>query len=519
MLRLVALVLAAVVACSHEAVPRGPAEPDTPPVVEPLAPPITLTIANPATAYDEDLPSSNAATGPTPQHDPRLDAAAAELLAVVQQGAALSPQLVQFATHAHGVVEPPAFYLTQPPRDVLERWNTRVGTAGQLTVVIHVGSVRFTALPRGFTGSYELHATLGPPYEDPRVTVTGSDGSVAHPSVTVDGNAFRASIICSGTTSLITVEADVGGPLAVVPVTCGTPANTMRVEPEHNLKTTDVERRLIALINRERIAAGLAPLRPDRRTARAAAGSARAMTDAEVTARDGEDTSARRVAEAGGRPRHMVEMTFRAADLAQASMRLLNDPIARAQILAKDVTHIGVAVATSTNGELAVAIDYIQVVPALDAAALEARVVRQIIDRHNTVRLKPLFAIRTRIIRIQRRFSKDYMSAPPFVDEVLQERARTYATMLAAGWRAASIDQRLSGTMPTQTAINQIDPHRRYRRVEKKIVEVTDPAHVDESNLFADGDIVEAIGVGVAQSPPDSALAGRIFMVILFAPY
>lgn len=146
--------------------------------------------------------------------------------------------------------------------------------------------MRFTALPRGFTGSFELHATLAPPYEHPRVTVAGDDGSVAHPAVTVDDSGFHASIICTGTTSLI---------------------------------------------NRERISAHLAPLRPDRRMALAAARSARAMKEGNGTASKG--TFARRVAEPGGRPRHVVEMTFRAADLARASMRLLNDPVARAQVL------------------------------------------------------------------------------------------------------------------------------------------------------------------------------------------
>lgn len=120
---------------------------------------------------------------------------------------------------------------------------------------------------------------------------------------------------------------------------------------------------------------------------------------------------------------------------------------------------------------------------------------------------------------MQRRSGEQYMAAPPLVDEVLQERARTYARMLADGWSADSIDRRLRGTMPTRTAINQIDPHRRYGRVEKRMVEVTDPERVDESHLFADGDIVEAIGVGVAQAAPAGPLAGRTFMVVLFARY
>jgi len=48
-------------------------------------------------------------------------------------------------------------------------------------------------------------------------------------------------------------------------------------------------------------------------------------------------------------------------------------------------------------------------------------------------------------------------------------------------------------------------------------IEVTDPTTVDESKRFADGAIVDAIGVGVAQSAQDGWLSGRIYMVILYA--
>ena len=164
-MRLVIVVLVAVVACRHPSVARLLPEPDTPPVVQPLAQPITLTIAHPATAYDEVLPIDARADTISggdrrPLHDHRLDAAAAELLEAIHRGAALSPELVQFVTHAYGIVEPPKFYLTQPPPAVLEPSNTRVGTAGELTLVIHSGPVRFTALPRAVNGSFELRATL-----------------------------------------------------------------------------------------------------------------------------------------------------------------------------------------------------------------------------------------------------------------------------------------------------------------------------------------------------------------------
>lgn len=101
-MRLGALLVVAVAACSHAGIPRPSSpEPEAKPVVEPLAPPITLVIADLAISYSygEIAPTSDdAVIGSGPRHDPRLDAAAAELLEVVHQGAALSPELVRRST-------------------------------------------------------------------------------------------------------------------------------------------------------------------------------------------------------------------------------------------------------------------------------------------------------------------------------------------------------------------------------------------------------------------------------------
>lgn len=498
-------------ACARPAVPRAVAERDTPPVVEALAPPVTLTIAHPATAYDEDMPRDpvvDAISGSETierglRHDPRLDAAAAELADVLRQGASLSPELVQFATHAHGIVEPPTFYTTPPPTDVLAPPNTRIGTAGELTLVIHVGPVRFQALPRASGGAFELRATLAPPYAHPRVTVTEDDRLVVHPAVIVDGTAFRASITCAGTTAWITVEADAPTPLAVVPVSCGMPAETFRVEPDRNVQTTDVEHRLTALINRERIAVGLQPLHTDRRATLVAAGYAHTMLRANDIAHDLAGTPVSRMADAGRRPLLVDETTLRADDLAQASMLLLDNPGYRAQVVAKNATHIGVGVARSPMGELFVAIDYIEIPPPLDAAALEARVAAQIIGKRNTRR--------TLRASTSRRGRPVFVPAPPLVDDELTANARYYARQVAMGWSSATVDVMLNRQL--------LGARHTYDGIHKEVIEVTDPESVDESKLFAAGSIVDAIGVGVAQSARDGWLSGRIYMVILYGRY
>ena len=63
----------------------------------------------------------------------------------------------------------------------------------------------------------------------------------------------------------------VGARLLAFPIDCATRSpDSYRVEPRANADTIDVERRLASLVNRERVAAKLAPLAGDRRAAAAA---------------------------------------------------------------------------------------------------------------------------------------------------------------------------------------------------------------------------------------------------------
>src|SRR4051794_7318271 len=86
-----------------------------------LAPPIALTIAAPATMYNERGPAtattpesdalfaalaSSVAGRGDPERDARLDLVASELSNLHARGGALDDAVVDFALHAHGVVEP-----------------------------------------------------------------------------------------------------------------------------------------------------------------------------------------------------------------------------------------------------------------------------------------------------------------------------------------------------------------------------------------------------------------------------
>src|SRR5439155_24504684 len=98
-------------------------DPESPPIAEQLLAPLVLSIAHPATAYNEPFaaPASSpladavraamqkaADTRGEVARDPRLDEACRELASVASRDATPSAALVEFVLHSHGVAEPAA---------------------------------------------------------------------------------------------------------------------------------------------------------------------------------------------------------------------------------------------------------------------------------------------------------------------------------------------------------------------------------------------------------------------------
>jgi uncharacterized protein YkwD len=504
---------------------------DAPPVIEPLAPAVTFgPVAQPAERYEEPLatqpapdPISDEIYAGLPQaaRDPRLDLAAAELAEVSAQGVSLADDVVAFALHAHGVVEHGqvfvAFGATAGDRlhdvlpglgDRLAYPNARVGIGGRadrsVLVVAYTTPAHLIGVPRNVPGGFELHFKLDRPYEKPHVTVTSNDGSVTNSSIRLVDGVYRASIPClhPGEQWISLTAADTPAPLAVVPIGCRQPPEpTFRVEPDVNLKTTDIARRLTALINRERLAAGLAPLSADPAATLAAQRYTEVMRRHRDPAHDLESSTPNtRLAAFGRIPPLLDETTLVADDLRHATDDLLDDPMYRKQVVTPETTHLGLGVTFGPGGELFAVIDYLQIHPAVDPIALEITTTQQILTSGRTRR-----TVKGPVGRGVK--LKTYVEGPPKIDPDLTKLARRYAADLARGWRSDSVAAAATTAFREET--------QRY----KAITRVIDQGEKDWRTELQPGQVVDNIGVGVAQAARDGALCGRVFRVVLVAHY
>ena len=440
--------------------------------------------------------------------DARLDAVAGDLAAVVANGAALDDDgLVEFVMHAHGVIEPAARVIAvrgQSPAelvatataqlgDSLFYGSVHVGIAGGIVMITHRALVTLLAVPRFVPahGDFELEGVLDPGFHAPRVTITHDDRSVDHPAVTSHAAEFRAPFACgahAGTQWVLIEGCDdnnVVYRLALVPISCGiTPAATFRVEPLVNATTADLETRLDLIINRERAAATRLPLVvADPRARLAAITYAQTMgAAASVSHELGGTTPAMRMRSAGLIPPFMLEATLQAATLARASEILMNDPVYRADLVSPSITHVGVGVVRDAHGELYVAIELVQIAPAIDPVN-----VRQVLL--DNIRASSPMGMNSKI------------------DRLLQKLATRYARDLAAGWREDTL------WVATTKDVNLA--FARYKHAKKSTVVVLDPSKLDVRGIIGDRRFHE-LGIGVAQSGRNGALAGRIWVVVFF---
>lgn len=530
--------LTAVVACAHPLIRVAPPAPGAPAVQERLAAPLAyaLTVV-PAVSYNEPFAAQIDDGGLTARltalvppgaalvRDPRLDVTARELVPLAIQGATPSPALVEHALHLHGVVESGRAYVGRgPTADAqlaalapvlvarLAYANTRIGIAIApglaVAVVAYTSAVTIVSAPREATDRAVLEAILAPPFEVPHVHVTHEDHAVDALALTVarDGaGLFRASFACAGHTGpqWVAIDADDHAePLATFPISCAKPAPVdYLVEPDANLTTPDVARRLAALINRERTAAGLAPLVPDGPATAAAEQYATVMAQAHAVVHDlGHTTPEQRLARAGRVPIVVAESTLKADNFGQAMEVMLNDAAYRRQVADRTVTHMGLGVVRDRSGELYIAIEYEQLTPAIDLAALEARARDQLFAGTATRRT----AYRGNKI------ARD-LRAPPALDTDLSRIAREAAANIALGWAPDAVAVLLHRRFQNED--------RRFDELKQLTVLVTDAAAVDVSHLLDPDQIIDNIGVGAAQSSGGGPLSGRAYIVVVTGRY
>ena len=506
-----------VAAACVPAVPVAPVAPEPAPIAEPLAPPLVFAPIAPATSFGDPAPAH--ASDPAIDalfaavfeaergygvvvRDPRLDIACDELAGVVQRGGTLSHGLVEFALEAHGVIEPAASFVVVPGVTVddlkgqlgtaLDHGNVRLGLGGAplIAVVVYTPPVMLAPIPRRVAAgaSFELSGVLDATHRGAQITVTHDTGVRDHPPVAAgDAGEFRATIACGPRPGRQWVEVEAEsdtGPLVLVPIYCGEPVPaTFALEPDANLRTADAARRLTSIINRERSAAQLPPIRTEPRATAAAQRYATAMRRAASAAHDLDGQPSDRLRAAGLVPPLLLESTMQVDSLGRAAELLLNDPLYRADLASPRVSHLGVGIATDEHGELFIAIDYVNIPAPVDTAALIDRV-RDLIRASQTCCRRVL------------------------INPELSRAAQRYATGLSNGrpdvemWHDAIAD------------LKGLD--RRYTMWNRTTTQLIAADHLAGAELVA-GKEVDAIGIGVVQSPRTSLRAGTVWIVVIFA--
>ena len=518
----------ALVACS---VPRATliADVERPAIALPLAPPVVLgPLDDAATAYNAP---ATAATTPLrdavfdglralarergdPRRDARLDLASDDLVDLVARGGAPTPAAIDFVLHGRGVIEPSVRVLLahgataeavlaelrEPLGDSLFFGNARVGIGGGgdrplLVIVTHAALVTLAPTPRVLPahGEATLDAVLDPRFHAPQLTLAHEDarGAVEHPLVwKADRYAFTATLACGAHTgtawALIEARDDheVVTRLALFPIACGqAPLDTYRVEAPARVPDDEVAHRLAAIVNRERAAAGLGNLRGDLRADAAAHREVLLMQRAHSVAHAlGGTTTTDRLRAANLIPPSALEATLHAPDVAAAAEILMNERSYRDILVRPEATHLGVAIAFDEHHELYIALELVQVAPVIDTR----RLATQILARINAAR------------------AADEQLA---TDKILDRLADRYTHLRALGWSDAAASEVLKGDPDLV-----FGPFVAMRRALSLMLD-DDVAKVD---LGARGPY-NGLGISVAQSPRNGALAGRVWVMILYA--
>ena len=512
----------ALAACSTLPYPPPPiAGADTPAIVEPLAPAITLVAGAQQvaeygvapTVRTDDATSDDIAAhlvALVGEHailtrDPRLDLAAAELAEVVDRGGSLGDEAVAFALHEHGVIESAvrvassrattaedlARDLDPQLAEVVMRPDMQFGVGGhgpRVVVVTNPVTVRLTQpLPRALrsNGVAQLDAELDSRLHAPHVALTHEDATVDRPHVTVAGDhRFHAELACGahrGTQWLAINACDASNVqhlIAVVPIACAEPVrDVLYIEPDANLVTADPARRLTAIINRERGRYGFHALRGDIRLDRVARAHADRIAKAREVSHDRGGSPSRRLYDAGLYPPVSVETVLANANLGRVAAQLMNEPGYRSAVAREDLTHVGVALATGADHQL---------YAVLELAGIPSQLPR------NKVRA------------------------------VVAARLGLGQSAAAAGYIAA-IAQRAAEALASGATTEQLADYQRSEARLHGCTELSFAYGIFPSLAAIDADTLEVehyfhdVGIGVYQQPPGGTMPGWIWVAVIYA--
>ncbi|HEY5944630.1 MAG TPA: CAP domain-containing protein [Kofleriaceae bacterium] len=506
-----------------------------------VAPVTFAPTTEPATRYNEPLQApphsplgdavlaavkdaATAAKVNTPAPDARLFRACAELAQVVPEEGVLGYSVVEFALQRHGIIEPSPYLLVvwgdvEHPELIVDQLKPRLAEilADGATARVGIGAVKrngdgtgavvfalqgsgvaTSPIPRSVKagGSFTIDAVVDMRYREPELFVTREDGGTERIPIDVSKtNGFKANVACGKHTGKQQVEitaSDAAGStvLANFPVWCGVePPLTITIEPTHDdevvVTAEDAEKRLLALMNRDRLAAGLPALLWDDRVAAVSRAHSEDMRKTKIVAHISPTTgsAADRTRAAGIKTAVVLENVARAYGVGEAHAGLMNSPGHRANVLASSATHVGIGVVlgeeVSGRREMFLTQVFIRVPPKVEPAQA-ADLVRQRIDQ----------------VR------------PVVVNAKLQGVAQELAEGLAAG---KTRDSLWPGARRKLDAMNTA-----YARVGSVVSAVAELDSIDGKSLVGDYK-PDDIGVGIAQGNHPDIGEGAIWIVVLMA--
>ncbi len=489
---------------------------------EPLqAPPKTALGEAVVTAVRE---AAQKAGTPVPVADARLFRACSELAEVVPEEGIIAYSLVEFALQRNGIIEPSPHLLVvwgdiDSPQLIVEQLAPRlaeilqdgatarigIGAAkrggdgsGAVVFALQGSGVSTAPMPRVLKAgaSFTLDAVVDGHYKSPEVFITRNTGSTERLDLKLGASGgFTTHVGCGSFTGKqqveITASDQMGSTvLANFPVWCGVePPVSLTVEPTFDDQVVsdagEAEKRLLAMLNRDRQAAGLSPLLWDDKVADVARGHSTEMRTTKVVAHISPKTgsAADRVRAAKIKTALVLENVARAYGLGEAHQGLMNSPGHRANMMSAAATHVGMGVVfgddVSGRKEIFITQVFTRVPPKVDPA-------------------KAAEAIRQRISAVQ----------SVGVNPKLVGIAQQLADALASG---KSRDQAYPLVRRQVDALGGA-----YLRVGSVITAAADLDSVDGKSLLGDSR-VDDIGVGIAQGTHPEIGEGAIWIVVLLA--
>lgn len=489
-------------------------------------PPVTPAVPNPVADVVIGALREAAAGAqlPVPIADGRLQAAAADLAAVVPQDASLSYPAIEFALQRRGIIEPTPYLLViwgpiDQPAQILEQLSPhipdilssgpfhRVGVgassrgengAGALIIALQASSIETEPIPRAVPrrGEIELRGRIRAPFEKPDAFVTRETGEVDQLALkTAEGGAFRVTLPCKDHVGRQQVEItaiDSGGStvLANFPVWCGEvppPSITITYDPSDRdvISAEEAERRLLELVNRDRAAHRLPALEPDPAMGAVARAHSREMFETGVVAHISPRTGSAsdRVRSAGIKTPVVLENVARAYGVGEAEQGLMNSPGHRANILSNEVNRIGVGIVIGEEiaGRRALFVTQVFGYRAtqIDPVAL-AKGAREAIARVSVIR----------------------------PDEALSKLAQTQADEVASGLSNEESTRRTSNRAQAVAS--------RFSRVSTAVITVPRLEAFDPKVVLGDK-VLTHYGLGVAQGTHKELGDNAIYLVLILA--